>query len=204
MAPCALEDQSPVAVGHTPALSLQLESLQPKFVTTDENEPHENEWYRNFSTDYTVTEKSLHTTRPLRMIIIGAGASGLNIAYKAARQLSNASFQIYEKNSDVGGTWLENRYPGCTCDIPSHSYQWSYWRNPEWSSYYSSSEEIWRYLKNWAVAADLERHVKFEHRVKEARWVEGEGVWEVEVQGPDGRVLVDRGEVLASCQGVLK
>jgi cation diffusion facilitator CzcD-associated flavoprotein CzcO len=55
------------------------------------------------------------------MIVVGAGATGLQIAYKAERLLENVEVVVYEKNKDVGGTWLENRYPGCTCDIPSHS-----------------------------------------------------------------------------------
>ena len=53
----------------------------------------------------------------------------------------------YEKNRDVGGTWLENRYPGCACDIPSVNYQFS-WKIKLWSHYYSYSPEIWEYLKS--------------------------------------------------------
>jgi cation diffusion facilitator CzcD-associated flavoprotein CzcO len=137
------------------------------------------------------------------MIIIGAGAAGLQIAYKAERQLSNVSFTIYEKNDDVGGTWLENRYPGCTCDIPSHSYQWSFWRNPGWSSYYAGAPEIWRYLKDFAVTFGLERYVQLRHEVREAKWVEEDGVWEVEIKRPDGSVFVDKAEMLVCCNGVL-
>src|SRR6202000_417487 len=97
---------------------------------------------------------------------------GLQIAYKALRQLPNVTFVIYEKNADVGGTWLENRYPGCTCDIPSHSYQFSFWRKSNWKSYYSGAEEIWQYLKDFAVKNDLEKFVHFEHRIEQARWDE--------------------------------
>ena len=181
-------------------------SPRPELSSTSSSRPHENEWYRNFSppTPYTITEKPLHTPRALRILIVGAGASGLNIAFKAARQLTNVSFAIYEKNADVGGTWLENRYPGCTCDIPSHSYQWSFHRSPEWSSYYSSSEEIWTYLKKWAVESGVAQEVRLGHRVKEARWREEEGVWELEGTREDGTVFRDRGEVLASCHGALK
>ena len=42
-------------------------------------------------------------------------AAGLQLAYKAERLLENVELQIYEKNNDIGGTWLENRYPGCVC-----------------------------------------------------------------------------------------
>lgn len=179
-------------------------SLQPAAPPTESSETHENEWYRQDFNGYRISEVPLHTKRPMRLIIVGAGAAGLEIAYKVQRQMENISFEIFEKNDDVGGTWLENRYPGCTCDIPSHSYQWSFWRSPNWSHYYSSSEEIWKYLKAFAVENDLERHVKFQHKVQEARWVEEDGVWEVSVQGPDGATFVSRAEILASCHGNLK
>lgn len=191
---------APIAVEQPPALS-----LIPQFTKQSDNSGrHENDWYNQSFDGYTITEEPLHAKRPLRMIIIGAGAAGLQIAYKAERQLENISFQIYEKNNDVGGTWLENRYPGCTCDIPSHSYQWSFWRNPKWTAYYSSAQEIWQYLKDFAVENDLEKHVRFEHKVLEARWHEDDGVWEVKIQKPDGSIMTDRGEIMVNCHGVLK
>ncbi len=216
MAPSAIEQPPPL-------------SLKPQFLVDTGLGEHENEFYRSFSTGYSINEAPGHTKRPIRMIIVGAGAAGLQIAYKAERQLENVTFNIYEKNHDIGGTsvldlpsfklflrsvlqvitltycsWLENRYPGCTCDIPSHSYQWTFARNSEWSSYYSSSKEIWEYMKKWAVENNLEKYVSLNHRVEEARWNQDEGLWEVSVMRPDGSVFVDRAEILASCHGILK
>ena len=85
------------------------------------DEVHENEWYNQDFDGYRIEEHPIFEKRPIRMICVGAGAAGLQVAYKAERMLQNVELQIYEKNHDVGGTWLENRYPGCTCDIPSHS-----------------------------------------------------------------------------------
>jgi hypothetical protein len=82
---------------------------------------HENEWYNQDFDGYRITEEPLFKRRPIRLVCVGAGAAGLQIAYKAERTLKDVQIQIYDKNSDIGGTWLENRYPGCTCDIPSHS-----------------------------------------------------------------------------------
>ena len=82
---------------------------------------HENEWYNQDFDGYRISEQPLHAKRHIRMVCVGAGAAGLQIAYKAERLLESVDLQIYEKNHDIGGTWLENRYPGCTCDIPSHS-----------------------------------------------------------------------------------
>ena len=82
---------------------------------------HENEWYRQDFGGYRISQTPLYTRRPVRLICVGAGASGLQTAHKAELFLKGVDVVIYEKNSDLGGTWLENRYPGCTCDIPSHS-----------------------------------------------------------------------------------
>lgn len=79
-------------------------------------------------------DEPVHKPRQMRVICIGAGLSGIAAAYKYQERLkTNASFVIYEKNNDVTGTWLENRYPGCACDIPAHGYTYSWEGNPEWS-----------------------------------------------------------------------
>lgn len=85
------------------------------------DEVHENEWYNQDFDGYRIQEHPIFEKRPIRMVCVGAGAAGLQVAYKAEKVLKNVELQIYEKNHDVGGTWLENSYPGCTCDIPSHS-----------------------------------------------------------------------------------
>ena len=59
---------------------------------------------------YSIDERPLGTARQLRIVCIGAGAAGLNFARQVDKHLQNVDFQIYEKNSGVGGTWLENRY----------------------------------------------------------------------------------------------
>lgn len=164
---------------------------------------HENSWYNQDFDHYRITEQPLYTKRELRIICVGAGAAGLQIAYKAERVLENIDLVIYEKNNDVGGTWLENRYPGCTCDIPSHSYQFTWARNPNWSHYYSGSEEIWKYFKDIAVKYDLEKYVQLQHTVESCTWDEETGSWLVRVLKPDGTYIDDRCDILISGSGVL-
>jgi hypothetical protein len=72
---------------------------------------------------YEIREQPYGTKRKVKVILMGAGASTLNFLKKAEEQMSNLDITVYEKNHDVGGTWLENRYPGCACDIPSVNYQ---------------------------------------------------------------------------------
>ncbi|OQV02176.1 hypothetical protein CLAIMM_07414 isoform 1 [Cladophialophora immunda] len=179
-------------INEPPALSLKPRSTVNGEHISKPTQEHENEWYRSVfsSNGYTIQEQPLHTRRPIRMLIIGAGAGGLQVAYKALRQLSDVTFTIYEKNADVGGTWLENRYPGCTCDIPSHSYQFTFWRKPDWKSYYAGAEEIRQYLKDFAVQNELEQFVKFRHKIEEARWNQDKGFPDIPgIQTFEGQVL---------------
>lgn len=62
-------------------------------------------------------------SRPVKIVAVGAGVSGLSLAHAVETgQLANVELKILEKNAGLGGTWFENRYPGCACDIPSHNY----------------------------------------------------------------------------------
>lgn len=68
---------------------------------------------------YRIKEQPMGTKKRVKAILMGAGASSLNFFKKAEEEMENFEIICYEKNHDVGGTWLENRYPGCACDIPS-------------------------------------------------------------------------------------
>ena len=57
---------------------------------------------------------------------------------------------VLEKSDDVGGTWRDNTYPGCACDVPSHLYSYSFAPNPQWTHVYSRQPEIWAYLRRTA------------------------------------------------------
>lgn len=61
----------------------------------------------------------IHANRHMRVICVGAGASGIYMAYKLQRNFTDFSLDVYEKNPDIAGTWYENRYPGCACDVPA-------------------------------------------------------------------------------------
>lgn len=112
-------------------------STQDRAVYADDEGPH---MMCGVSADpadeYEILEQPMGTPRQLRVITIGAGASGLNLAYQIERHMEHIEHIIYEKNAEVGGTWYENRYPGCACDIPSHNYQFTWKPNPSWKQLY--------------------------------------------------------------------
>ncbi|KAH7010394.1 cyclohexanone monooxygenase [Ilyonectria destructans] len=153
---------------------------------------------------YVVTEAPLGTPRRLRVLMAGAGASGLNLARHMDLHMENFELAIYEKNADVGGTWFENRYPGCACDIPSHNYQFTWEPNPEWSNYYSPWHEILEYFKGIARKYDLYKYVTLGHKLDAAKWDEDAGVWNVQVHNVEtGETFHDWGHVLINGTGIL-
>ena len=82
----------------------------------------------------------------------------------------------YEKNSEVGGTWYENRYPGCACDVPSHAYTYSWEPNPNWSSFYAYGPEIKQYFQDFDEKYALMKYVQLDSRVLKAVWNEDKGI----------------------------
>lgn len=151
-----------------------------------------------------VASNYVHEPKPIRVIYIGAGISGIAFAYKA-NQIEKLSYTIYEKNHEVGGTWLESRYPGVSCDVPAHGYTYTWRGNPNWSRFYASGEEIWKWYKKLAEEYEVYEHTKFKHQVAGAEWNEDEQVWKVEVENlGTGQKFVDTAEVLINGGGPLK
>jgi hypothetical protein len=72
---------------------------------------------------YELSKLPFNHPRRLKVIVAGAGISGLSLAHAVeSGRLKNVELVILEKNAGLGGTWYENQYPGCACDIPSHNY----------------------------------------------------------------------------------
>jgi cation diffusion facilitator CzcD-associated flavoprotein CzcO len=112
-----------------------------------------------------------------RTLIIGTGFSGLGMAI--ALQKQGVDFVILEKADDVGGTWRDNTYPGCACDIPSHLYSYSFEPKPDWKNPFSFQPEIWDYLKGVTEKYGLRRYIKFNSLVDRAYWDDDEYRWHV-------------------------
>jgi cation diffusion facilitator CzcD-associated flavoprotein CzcO len=110
------------------------------------------------------------------VLIVGGGFSGLCMAIKL-RQAGMNSFLLLEKSDDIGGTWYDNRYPGCACDIPSHLYSFSFEPSPDWSRMYPGQQEIHDYLKRVVQRHELAPQIRLNTRFHEATWDEAENVW---------------------------
>jgi cation diffusion facilitator CzcD-associated flavoprotein CzcO len=115
----------------------------------------------------------------VRVAIIGSGFAGLGMAIRL-REAGIEDFVVLEKADDIGGTWRDNRYPGCACDVPSHLYSFSFAPNPEWTSTFSSQPEIWDYLRGCAERYGVMAHVRLGHELLDAAWDEEAQRWRLE------------------------
>ncbi|KAH8590837.1 hypothetical protein B0O99DRAFT_654712 [Bisporella sp. PMI_857] len=153
---------------------------------------------------YVIKNEPIGTLRRVRIVTIGAGVSGINMIRTLNLNTSNFEHIVYEKNSEVGGTWFENRYPGCRCDIPSHNYQFSHTPNPGWSALYSESNEIQKYLQHVCDVHGLRGNIKLSHSVIHARWQERSGEWLLKVKNnATGVEFEDTCHFLLDASGIL-
>ena len=134
--------------------------------------------------------------------IIGAGLSGLGMA-KMLRAGGTEDFVVFERAADLGGTWRDNSYPGCACDIPSVLYCYRDEPKPDWTRAYAPQAEIWEYIRGVVARHDLRRFIRFERELTRAAFDEDRGRWELELRSPAGEVERLTAGVLVSGCGFL-
>jgi cation diffusion facilitator CzcD-associated flavoprotein CzcO len=154
---------------------------------------------------YVIKEEPIGTLRRIKIVTIGAGVSGINIIRTLRLHTSNFEHVVYEKNPDIGGTWYENRYPGCRCDIPAHNYQFSHTPNPQWPSLLAEAGDIQNYLQHVCDVHDLKQNIKVSHSVVHAQWEETSAEWILQVKNEiSGKTFEDRCNFLLDASGLLK
>ena len=136
-----------------------------------------------------------------RVVIIGAGMSGLLAAHRL--QQAGVPFVILEKNDDVGGTWLENTYPGCRVDNPNHNYSYAFAQRHDWPLHFSTQDVLLDYLQRCADVFGLREHVRFSTEVIAADWSDHDLVWNVRVRDAEGREETITAAAVVSAVGQL-
>ncbi|WP_327087236.1 NAD(P)/FAD-dependent oxidoreductase [Nonomuraea sp. NBC_01738] len=120
------------------------------------------------------------------IVIIGSGFAGIGMAIKL-KEAGYHDFVILEKAPDLGGTWRDNTYPGCACDVPSHMYSFSFDLNPGWSRMFSPQQEIWDYMRACVDKYRLGPHFRYGKHVVGLEFDDEARNWEVTTE--DGAVL---------------
>jgi 4-hydroxyacetophenone monooxygenase len=119
-----------------------------------------------------------------RVLVIGAGLSGINVAIQLKK--SGVPFTLLDKNDGFGGTWLENAYPGCGVDTPSHLYSFSFAKRSDWKHYFAERSQLHRYFERLADEYELRENIASGTEVLSARWDAAESHWAVHVRRRDG------------------
>jgi cation diffusion facilitator CzcD-associated flavoprotein CzcO len=127
---------------------------------------------------------SVEAPRHHRVAIVGSGFSGIGMAVRLLED-GEHDLVLLERAGDIGGTWRDNTYPGCRCDVPSHLYSFSFAPNPSWSNTFSPQPEILDYLRDVAERFGVLQHVRFNTELESAGWDEDALRWRLETsQGP--------------------
>ncbi|MFF5204388.1 flavin-containing monooxygenase [Streptosporangium sp. NPDC000396] len=146
----------------------------PETVTRRETGPERGPWARH-----------------AHVVIVGAGFAGLGTAIRLFQE-GHRDVLILERAGEVGGTWRDNTYPGCACDVPSHLYSFSFAPNPDWSRRFAPQAEIGDYLRRCADEFGVRPHLRLNCEMERAEWDAGARLWRLETSdGPlTARVLV--------------
>ncbi|KAK5657513.1 hypothetical protein OQA88_3085 [Cercophora sp. LCS_1] len=126
-----------------------------------------------------IIDRFIDEPRPLKVAVVGGGLAGVLAGILLPAKVPNIQLTIYEKNSDFGGTWLENVYPGVRCDIPSHVYQSTFEPKPDWSDQFAPGAEIRDYWQDVAKKHNVHQYAQFNHRVDSLTWDANSAVWTI-------------------------
>ncbi|MBW5485207.1 flavin-containing monooxygenase [Streptomyces bambusae] len=133
----------------------------------------------------------------VRVAVVGSGFGGLGAAVRLRRE-GITDFVVLERADSVGGTWRDNSYPGCACDVPSHLYSFSFAPNPDWPRTFSGQPHIRAYLEHVADTFGLRPHIRLGHEVLMMRWDADELCWRIETSA--GNLTAD---IVVSATGPL-
>jgi cation diffusion facilitator CzcD-associated flavoprotein CzcO len=127
-----------------------------------------------------VSENTNQVNEPHHNVaIIGTGFAGLCMAIRL-KQKGEEDFVLYEKAETLGGTWRDNTYPGCGCDVPSNLYSLSFEQNPNWSTKFASQSEILQYLYRLTEKYRVEQNIKFRTEITAMVWDPTRNRWHLD------------------------
>jgi len=127
------------------------------------------------------------------IVIAGAGFAGIGMGI-ALKKAGYHDFVILEKDGDLGGTWRDNTYPGCACDVPAPLYSYSFELNPSWTRLFAPQREIWDYLRGCAAKYGVDQHIRYECPVERMDWDDEARRWQIAAgNGYQARAVVSAG-----------
>ena len=154
-------------------------------------------------------QREVHWDRPVpepakqafHVVVIGCGLAGLLAAIRLRE--AGIPFTVIEKNPGVGGTWWENRYPGCRVDVGNHFYCYSFEPNPDWTEFFAQQPELQAYFERCMEKYGVRDRIRFRTEVVAASWDERDRRWSVRIRNPDGSHETLRANAVVSAVGQL-
>ncbi len=165
-----------------PVIEPYLPLVAEELVTAEED-PRAPRWHK----------EHVAADRDFKVVIIGAGESGMIAALRFKQ--AGVPFVVYEKGSDVGGTWRENTYPGCRIDINSFFYSFSFARST-WDDCFAPGPQVFGYMQAVARERGLYEHIQFNTEVTDAHWDEDSQCWKMLCRNSTGQTRVDSNVVV--------
>jgi len=150
-----------------PSDQMQDQTATPKSTEAEPKQPRKKA---------VLSPKAAHT---YDTIVVGAGISGIAAAYKM-KQVGYQDYLVLEKADRVGGTWRDNNYPGCGCDVPSALYSFSFAPSHQWSHLFAKQPEILSYLERVVKQFELQDKIRFQHELLSAKWNDEANIWQLE------------------------
>ncbi len=187
-----LDDPGPELVGHMMSVCLG-EQVAPEYVPM----MREDMGFSSGDVSWGVSPDPSGVSS-MSVLIVGAGISGLGLAVKL-KQLG-IDYTVVEKNPEVGGTWFENRYPGCGVDTPNHFYSYSYAPNHGWKHYFSPRDELQSYVERCATDFGVRSNIRFDTELVGAVWDKDTRLWTATIRTAAGTTEL-QASVLVSAIG---
>ncbi|WP_137389643.1 flavin-containing monooxygenase [Rhodoligotrophos defluvii] len=156
------------------------------------NDARKFEWHR---------KPAPQKLKDFRVLIVGAGFSGLAMAVRL--QEAGIPYVIIEKNTEVGGTWLDNHYPDCGVDTPCHFFSYSFEPNPDWSHFFAKRDEILNYILHCAKKYDIRRNIRFSEELLSAEYQPETASWSIRTKTADGTMVEHQADVFITAVGAL-
>lgn len=138
--------------------------------------------------------------RTVRALVIGSGMSGIAAAHRLGQ--AGVEVRILERADDLGGTWRDNRYPGCRVDVPNHLYSYSFATGVDWQQQFSTQPVLLEYFRGVADSLGITERIEFGADVLGAAWDGDAAVWRVHVRTAAGEAAYEA-ELLVSAVGQL-
>lgn len=136
-----------------------------------------------------------------RVAVIGSGFAGITAAHRLKQ--AGLDFTVFEKNSEVGGVWWENTYPGCRLDTPNFAYSLSFAQKQDWPQQFSEQPEILRYILDVVERSGIREHIRLDTEVESLTFDEGDACWTVLSRDKAGRVTEEKFNFVITAMGLL-